>query len=190
MALNENCPLGQVRRCPLRGYPTRQRTVAGGTSKNQVCGDHLGAGRGLREKEGAMSFGERVSEREAGKIRLRAAVVSGYGLLLAVAALLVGCGGGVVSSTPPPPQPSKTPTIVSFSPTSGATGTSISVAGTNLNGATSVSFGGVAATTFAAVSATSVTATVPSAAVTGKISIVTPQGTATSTSDFTVSVAA
>jgi len=36
------------------------------------------------------------------------------------------------------------------------------------------------------VSATSVTATVPKRSVTGKISIVTPQGTATSASDFTV----
>src|SRR6267154_706057 len=137
---------------------------------------------------GAMLFGERACKREASKFRPRGYEVSVRAVLLALTALVTGCGGGATSTTPP--QPTKTPTITSFSPTSGAVGTSISVTGTNLNGATSVSIGGVAATTFAAVSATSVTATVPSAAVTGKISIVTPQGTATSTSDFTVSVAA
>jgi len=136
-----------------------------------------------------MLFGERARKREAGKIRLREYQVSLCAILLALAALVAGCGGGA-TTTAPPPQPTKTPTITSFSPTSGAVGTSISITGTNLNGATSVSIGGVAATTFAVVSATSVTATVPSAAVTGKISIVTPQGTATSASNFTVSAAA
>jgi len=135
-----------------------------------------------------MLFGER--EREAGKIRPRGTVLSLCSNILALTALLAGCGGGAVTTTPPTPQPAKTPTITSFSPTSGAVGTSISVTGTNLNGATSVSIGGVAATIFSVVSATNVMATVPSAAVTGRISIVTPQGNATSAGNFTVSAAA
>src|SRR5215813_11584841 len=76
---------------------------------------------------------------------------------LALAASLAGCGGG--STNAPPPQPTQTPTIQSFSPTSGTFGTSVSVTGTNLSGATSVSIGGVAATTFSVLSATNVSIT-------------------------------
>jgi len=138
---------------------------------------------------GGMLFGERVRKCEAAKFCPLRYQVSVCAVLLVLAASVTGCGGGATSTTPPP-QPTATPTITSFSPTGGAVGTSISITGTNLSGTTSVSIGGAAATTFAVVSATSVTATVSSAAVTGKISIVTPQGTATSASNFTVSVAA
>lgn len=133
-----------------------------------------------------MLFGER--EREVGKIRPRALFFSYCSVAFVFAVLLAGCGGGATSTTPP--QPAKTPTITSFSPTSGAVGTSISVTGTSLNGATSVSIGGVAASTFSVVGATSVTVTVPASAVTGKITIVTPQGSATSAGNFTVNAAA
>ena len=109
-------------------------------------------------------------------------------LVFAVAGLLAGCGSGSVSQTPPPPPPNTSPTISNFSPTSGAVGTSITLTGTNFTGATSVTIGGAPAT-FSVASATSATAVVPSAAITGKISLVTPQGTATSTNNFTVSVA-
>lgn len=115
-------------------------------------------------------------------VRRRMAALSLSTLLVAA---MAGCGGGA-TSTAPPPQPSKTPTITSFSPTSGAVGTSVTVTGTNLNGATLVSVGGVAAVTFSVVSATSVTVIVPASAVTGKITIVTPQGSASSASNFTV----
>jgi hypothetical protein len=56
----------------------------------------------------------------------------------------------------------------------------------SLTQATSVKFGGVKASTFTVNSNTQVTATVPSGAVTGKISIVTPGGTASSATVFTV----
>jgi len=50
-----------------------------------------------------------------------------------------------------------------------------------------VRFGGVAATTFTVNPAgTQITATVPTGAVTGAISVTTPAGTATSTTNFTV----
>ncbi len=82
------------------------------------------------------------------------------------------------------------PTITSFTPTSGPTGTSVSITGTNFSGTgfttTSVTFNNVTST-FHVNSATSLSATVPSTATTGKIKVTTPGGSATSTGDFTVS---
>jgi large repetitive protein len=77
------------------------------------------------------------------------------------------------------------PTISSFSPTSGRTGTSVTITGTAFTGATAVRFGGVRAS-FVINSATQITATVPVGAVTGKISVTTPGGTGTSSKNFTV----
>jgi hypothetical protein len=64
----------------------------------------------------------------------------------------------------------------------------VTVNGTNLNGTTTVSFNGVASSSITVSSATQIIATVPSGATTGRISVATPQGSATSTSNFTVSV--
>jgi hypothetical protein len=87
--------------------------------------------------------------------------------------------------TPPP-----VPTISSFSPPSGPVGTSVTITGTDLSGASGVTFHGTSATTFSVDSATQVTATVPAGATTGPIAVTTPGGTATSGSDFTVTVPA
>jgi len=78
------------------------------------------------------------------------------------------------------------PTVSSFSPTSGPTGTSVTIGGTNFSGATAVTFNGVSAA-FTVNSPTTIQATVPTGAATGPLSIITPGGTATSTSNFTVS---
>ena len=78
-----------------------------------------------------------------------------------------------------------TPSIKSFSPTSGTVGTSVVITGQSLTQTSAVKFGTVAAT-FTVNSDTKVTVTVPTGAVTGKISITTPGGTATSTANFTV----
>jgi IPT/TIG domain len=78
------------------------------------------------------------------------------------------------------------PTITSFAPTFGPVGTSVIITGTNLTGATAVTFNNVTAT-FTVNSATQITATVPATATTGKIKVTTPGGSATSTTDFTVS---
>lgn len=78
-----------------------------------------------------------------------------------------------------------TPSIKTFSPTSGTVGTSVVITGQSLSQTSAVKFGTVAAT-FTVNSDTQVTATVPTGAVTGKISITTPGGTAMSTTNFTV----
>ena len=73
---------------------------------------------------------------------------------------------------------SPTPTITSFTPTSGKTGQVVTITGTNLTGATAVSFGGTAATTFTVVNATSINATVGAGA-SGTVSVTTASGTGT-----------
>jgi uncharacterized repeat protein (TIGR03803 family) len=79
-----------------------------------------------------------------------------------------------------------TPTIGSFSPSSGKVGTVVTINGTGLTQTTKVTFGGVKATTFIVNSDSKVTATVPSGAKTGKITVTTAGGSATSSGTFTV----
>src|SRR5438105_5842856 len=78
------------------------------------------------------------------------------------------------------PQP---PSITSI-PASGAVGSSIIITGNNFSGATTVKFNGASAT-FTVDSATQITAVVPARATTGPIFVATPNGTATSASNFT-----
>ncbi len=79
------------------------------------------------------------------------------------------------------------PGITSFTPTSGIAGTTVTITGTNLTGATGVTFGGTAATSFSVVSSTTLTAVVGTGT-SGKISVITPAGTATSSTDFTITL--
>ncbi|MEP6710057.1 MAG: choice-of-anchor tandem repeat GloVer-containing protein, partial [Verrucomicrobiota bacterium] len=79
-----------------------------------------------------------------------------------------------------------TPTLASFSPTSGSVGTPVMITGTGLLQTTKVTFNKVKATTVTINSDTQVTANVPTGATTGKIAITTAGGTATSRTVFTV----
>ena len=82
-----------------------------------------------------------------------------------------------------------TPTITTFSPSSGCQGaTGIVITGTNFTGATAVNFNGVSAS-FTVNSSTQITATVPLTATSGTISVITPSGTGTSATSFTVNPA-
>ncbi len=78
-----------------------------------------------------------------------------------------------------------TPTISSFSPSSGKVGTIVTINGTGLTQTTKVTFG-VKTATFTVISDSKVTATVPSGAKTGKITVTTAGGSATSSGTFTV----
>jgi photosystem II stability/assembly factor-like uncharacterized protein len=79
-----------------------------------------------------------------------------------------------------------TPSITSFTPSSGDVGTSVTIQGVNFTGASAVKFNGVSATTFNVASANQITATVPSGASTGKISITTSNGTGSSAINFSI----
>jgi uncharacterized repeat protein (TIGR03803 family) len=77
------------------------------------------------------------------------------------------------------------PEITKFSPTSGAIGSTVSISGVSLSQSTAVTFNGVAAA-FTVNADRLVTATVPAGATTGAIAITSPGGTATSSTNFTV----
>jgi len=78
-----------------------------------------------------------------------------------------------------------TPTISSFTPSSGPIGTGVDILGTNFTGATIVTFHSTKAD-FTVESDSEIRATVPTGATTGWISVATPGGSALSSSSFVV----
>jgi hypothetical protein len=82
--------------------------------------------------------------------------------------------------------PCAEPTITSFTPTSGPSGTVVTITGTNLTDTTDVNFRSVAAATVVVVSDTQVRATVPTGARTGPIVLISAAGAVESDTDFTV----
>jgi hypothetical protein len=81
--------------------------------------------------------------------------------------------------------PHNAPTITSFTPGSGITGTKVTITGTFLCGASNIKFGSVAAPNFSVYSSTQLGVRVPNGAVAGPISLATAAGTATSSTNFT-----
>ena len=79
------------------------------------------------------------------------------------------------------------PRIDSFTPQTAAPGATVAITGSGFTGATGVTVAGVPAA-YTVVSANRVAATVPSGAGTGPLTVTTPDGTATSSASFTVSV--
>jgi hypothetical protein len=83
------------------------------------------------------------------------------------------------------------PTITSFTPASGPIGTTVTITGTNFSTTpanNTVRFNGTTATATAS-TATSITTSVPTGATTGKITVTVAGNTATSATDFTITVA-
>ncbi|MGE0886034.1 MAG: FG-GAP-like repeat-containing protein [Blastocatellales bacterium] len=77
------------------------------------------------------------------------------------------------------------PTIAEYSPTIGTPGINVIISGTGLAGATDVKFNGLGAN-FSAIDSTTISAVVPAGATTGPIMITAPNGSAISSSNFTV----
>jgi hypothetical protein len=109
------------------------------------------------------------------------------GLALLVSTLLLALAAcGAASSNKNNPPPPNAPTVASFLPTSGPSGTTVVLTGTNLTGATAVKLNGKAAASFIVDSATQITASISASSSTGKISVTTSAGTATSATNFTI----
>ncbi len=79
------------------------------------------------------------------------------------------------------------PSISSFTPAGGSSGTSVAISGSGFTGTTSVKFNGMLST-FAVNSDVLITATAPVGASTGLLSVTTPCGTANSGSNFITNV--
>lgn len=76
------------------------------------------------------------------------------------------------------------PTVSSFKPTSGITGSSVTITGTGFVPGATVKFGTLASSTVTFVSTTQLKAIVPNGAVAGKISVATAAGIGTSATNF------
>ncbi|MFN4083925.1 MAG: IPT/TIG domain-containing protein [Bacteroidia bacterium] len=77
------------------------------------------------------------------------------------------------------------PTITSFTPSSGTFGTSVTISGTGFTWATGVKFNGISAA-FTIVNNTTITTTVPTGATTGSIRVINPADSVDSSTPFTV----
>ena len=95
-----------------------------------------------------------------------------------------GAIGTATSASSYTVTPHSPPTISSFTPSSGITGSTVTISGAYFSGASAVRFGTLAAS-YTIVSATQITATVPNGAIPGKLSVTTAVATATSTASFT-----
>jgi hypothetical protein len=78
------------------------------------------------------------------------------------------------------------PTVTSFTPTTGPAGINVVISGTGFTAGSQVQFNGINAPVFSLNSSTQITVTVPIGATTGPISVITPLGTGTSATNFTV----
>lgn len=96
------------------------------------------------------------------------------GGFIMITTTILSCSKSDNNNTPPVASP---PTVSSFTPTSGSSGSSVTITGTNFTGATSVSFGGTAAASYTVVSAASITA-VLGAGASGAVKVVTGGGSA------------
>lgn len=78
------------------------------------------------------------------------------------------------------------PTITTFTPGKGSTGTSVTITGEGFTGVTAVTFNGVSASSFTILNDTTIKVTVPSLATTGLISVTNSTGSGSSQTSFIV----
>jgi hypothetical protein len=99
--------------------------------------------------------------------------------------------GGGVSTDATFTVTAPAPTISSFTPGTGGPGTTVTITGTNFTGTTAVSIGKLVISSFTVVSATSITMVLPTitGSISGLVTVVTPGGTATSTTSFSTLLA-
>jgi Carboxypeptidase regulatory-like domain/IPT/TIG domain len=97
-------------------------------------------------------------------------------------------GGTATSTTNFTVTTAPIPTIGSFTPTSGPVGTPVTITGTGFTGATAVKFFNGVSATFSVTDDLHISTSVPTGAATGVIKVTTPGGTATSSTNFTVTV--
>ncbi|GAB2964701.1 hypothetical protein GCM10027048_37650 [Hymenobacter coalescens] len=121
------------------------------------------------------------------------ALVSGTTPTFGLRPTSIGGAAGTLTLTP---VYSTTPTLTSFTPTTGPAGTSVTLNGTNLTGTTAIAFAGSSnntVTTGFTVNAAGTQITgviVPAGATSGAIRVTTPSGTATSATSFNVTIPA
>lgn len=99
-----------------------------------------------------------------------------------------GANTGVSAATFTVPTSVPAPTLGSFAPAGGITGSSVTISGTSFAGATSVKFNGIPALSYSLLSASSISAKVPDGATSGLVSVTTPSGTATGSGNYTVTL--
>jgi hypothetical protein len=99
-----------------------------------------------------------------------------------------GPNTGVSAATFTVPTSVPAPTLDSFAPAGGITGSNVTISGAAFAGATSVKFNGTPALSYSLLSATSISAKVPDGATSGQVSVATPSGTGTSGGSYTVTL--
>jgi hypothetical protein len=118
--------------------------------------------------------------------------VSSTRLTVVVPAHLAGVVNVTVTSSGSASTPSSRdlyaygrPTVGSFAPTAGITGSTVTITGTHFVPGTKAKFAGLASPSVTFVSTTEIKAVVPDGAVKGKIAATTPAGTGSSATNFT-----
>jgi hypothetical protein len=168
----------------ISSFTPTSGTTSGGTSVTITGGDLLGAT--------AVKFGTTTATSFAATSPTQITAVT-EAHVAGTVTLRVTTAGGTATAGSDYKYTAPTPTITSFTPTSGTTsgGTSVTITGTGLFGAAAVKFGTTAATSFAVTRPTQITA-VTEAHVAGTVTlrVTTAGGTATAGSDYDYTVAA
>jgi len=104
--------------------------------------------------------------------------------------IISGCGGGGGEDSVISPASQNTPTITSFTPTSGITGDKVTITGSNFNATPAnnfVMFNGITAVVISA-TGTELQVTVPPGTTTGKITVATSAGMVCSVDNFLITL--